>query len=762
MDSTVDWFASPPEVMRQLPGYRILRIISQTAMSSVYLAEDRTLPRRVVLKVMNPNLAGDPGFRRRFTREVGIAAGLDHPNIVPVYASGDVNGTVYLVLRHVNGGDLGQVIRDQGRLGLARAGRIVGQVAAALDAAHEAGLVHRDVKPGNILIDTADHVYLCDFGIAKVESAASLTTAGQFLGTMDYAAPEQFSSGRIDRRTDVYALGAVLYQCLTGEKPFPHREPSAVLWAHLHKAPPKVTHSRPDLAPAIDDVVATAMAKRPEERFATCGHLAAALPGQAVRAAGPVRGFTRTHKLILAALAVLVLVAGAVALMRPWAADPATLARVPAAVRGACERAGDAAGPPLPAASLSCRASGQVVLVGLYDSDAGLARAYDQALREANVRREQGDCSNKSGAEHRYPNVGAPQGRLLCFEQNAAAWLVWTDDRQKTLARMRGRTADVLKLQQAWVAWTKAPGFPAKPEQEIMSLVGQTDCKRAEAGTLDQFRDVVAGVVCTPTDQGVDDVAYYRFASLDGLRRSHAGQVARIKAPKKYCVNEKPAKFLGHSTYDNKSVRLGEVLCHKQGTPVVEWTVEPLLLMGQATGKDAEDLGTWWEESRDPSSATVIKAANAQATPPFPTEEEQALLARVPEASKVNCLRPTPEQVKSNVREAKVIAVACGPTAGAGVVFYYQYGDAATMRRNYAADAPDGGPCDRGSRTFRGDGPYTIGGKVAGHLLCGESGSGETYLSWTNEKLKIQVFAFNTLERGVLLDWWRKEAGPIS
>ncbi|MEV4896812.1 protein kinase, partial [Nonomuraea sp. NPDC055795] len=261
MDSTVDWFSSPHEVMRQLPGYRIVRIISQTAMSSVYLAEDLTLPRHVVLKVMNPHLARkDPSFRLRFTREVATAARLDHPHIVPVYASGDINGAVYVVLRHVNGGDLGELIRTGGRLGLARARHIVGQVASALDAAHQVGLIHRDIKPGNILIDTADHVYLCDFGIAKMESATTLTTEGQFLGTMDYAAPEQFRSGPIDRRTDVYALGAVLYQCLTGEKPFPHREPSAVLWAHLHKTPPKVTDHRPDLGPGIDGVVQKAMA----------------------------------------------------------------------------------------------------------------------------------------------------------------------------------------------------------------------------------------------------------------------------------------------------------------------------------------------------------------------------------------------------------------------------------------------------------------------------------------------------------------------
>ncbi|MER6948269.1 serine/threonine-protein kinase [Nonomuraea sp. NPDC000554] len=763
MDSTVDWFSSPPEVMRQLPGYRIVRIISQTAMSSVYLAEDLTLPRRVVLKVMNPNLAEDPSFRLRFTREVAIAAGLDHPNIVPVYASGDINGTVYVVLRHVNGGDLGDLLRTQGRLDLTRAGRIVGQVASALDAAHQVGLIHRDIKPSNILIDTADHVYLCDFGIAKLESATTLTTAGQFLGTMDYAAPEQISSGRIDRRTDVYALGAVLYQCLTGEKPYPHREPSAVLWAHLHKAPPKVTDSRPDLDPGIDDVVATAMAKRPEERFASCGSLAAALPaGAEPLTPRPVQVLTRTRKAALIALALLVLSAGVVALIRPWADDPATLARVPAALRGTCERADTAAGPPLSAGSLTCQASGQAVLIGLYDSDSSLGQAYDQAVRQAGVPRAQGDCSKASGAEHRYPGVGAPQGRLLCFEQNAVAWLVWTDDKQKTLTRMESRTADELKLQQTWSSWTDAPPFPAPPEREVLRLIGRSDCKRADAGTLDQFRDVVTGVDCTSTEQGADTLSYYRFASLDGLRRSHTGQVGKAKAPQNYCPDDKSSKFLGNSAYDNKSVRLGEILCYKQDTPTVEWTVEPLLLMGRATGKDARALTTWWDGSRVPSTNTVITAVNAQATPPFPAQQEQALLARVPAASRVNCLRPTAEQVKTNVPRAHVTAVACGPTPGAGVVFYYRFPDTASMRQNYQAVAPAGGSCGAESRTFVGEGAYAVGGKPTGRLLCGQSGAGSPYISWTNEELKIQGFAFNTQEPAVLLKWWKKDAGPIS
>ncbi|GAA2587588.1 serine/threonine-protein kinase [Actinomadura fulvescens] len=273
MGATDGPFPIPREPSYQFPGYRLVRQISETTMSSVYLAEDIDLRRHVVLKLLSRRPAAE-----RFKREVVMAARLDHPNIVPVYASGEIGGRLYLVLRHVPGGDLGALLRTRasqqsrsarpGRLDLHQTTGIIGQAAAALDAAHRVGMVHRGVKPGNILVDAhSGHVYLADFGIARAESAEP----GRFPG--DYAAPEQVIGGPVDRRADVYALGAVLYECLTGSKPYGGKGLTAVLWS----PPPRVTDHCPELDPRIDTIVATALAKRPEDRFATCGEVATAV-----------------------------------------------------------------------------------------------------------------------------------------------------------------------------------------------------------------------------------------------------------------------------------------------------------------------------------------------------------------------------------------------------------------------------------------------------------------------------------------------------
>ncbi|GAA2587574.1 serine/threonine-protein kinase [Actinomadura fulvescens] len=279
MDPTAEPYPIPGEPPLRLSRYRLVRLISESPLSSVYLAEEAGLGRRVVLKILGRQFAEEKSFRERFQREMVAAAQMDHPNIVPIYASGEVDGRLYLVLRYVSGGDLGGLLAaGPGRLDLDRTIDVVIQVAAALDAAHAAGLVHRDVKPGNILVDTlSGHVYLTDFGIVKVTSAETVTATGRFLGTAAYAAPEQIKSEPVDRRTDVYALGCVVYQCLTGEKAFGGGEVPSVLWGHLNEPPPRVTPLRPDLDPRIDAIIAKAMAKRPEDRYATCGRLAAAL-----------------------------------------------------------------------------------------------------------------------------------------------------------------------------------------------------------------------------------------------------------------------------------------------------------------------------------------------------------------------------------------------------------------------------------------------------------------------------------------------------
>ena len=267
-----------PAAGTTVAGYRIVERAGSGGMGVVYRAEETGLGGRpVALKLLPPALAGDPDFRARFLREMRVAAAIDHPNIVPIYRAGEDRGLLYLAMRYVHAADLRGVLAAEGRLEPGRALAILDQVARALDAAHARGLVHRDVKPGNILLappvldGDPEHVYLVDFGLARSDSDdRSLGGAGSFLGTPRYAAPEQAAGRPVDGRADGYALGCVLYECLTGQPPFPGGSGEAVLLAHLEATPPRVTALRPDLPPAIDQVVAQAMAKGPADRFPTC------------------------------------------------------------------------------------------------------------------------------------------------------------------------------------------------------------------------------------------------------------------------------------------------------------------------------------------------------------------------------------------------------------------------------------------------------------------------------------------------------------
>jgi serine/threonine-protein kinase len=251
-------------------------------MAVVFRARDERLGRTVALKVLAPALAGDGEFRERFIRESRAAAAVDHPHIIPVYAAGEADGILYLAMRYVSGGDLRSVIQREGPLPADRAAFLLSPIASALDAAHAAGLVHRDVKPANVLVDMSpgrpEHPYLSDFGLAKgAMSVAGLTGTGQFLGTADYAAPEQISGGHAHVQTDQYALACVAFTMLTGMLPFDRDEPLSVLWAHLNDPPPSATARRFDLSPAVDQVLDRALAKNPAARYPSCGAFADAL-----------------------------------------------------------------------------------------------------------------------------------------------------------------------------------------------------------------------------------------------------------------------------------------------------------------------------------------------------------------------------------------------------------------------------------------------------------------------------------------------------
>lgn len=273
-----------PQQGDEFAGHRIEGLLGRGGMGVVYLAEHIHLGQRRVLKILAPELASDESFRTRFIRESRLAARVEHQNIVPIYDAGDSDEFLYISMRYVDGSDLEALLEKRGALPPNETIAILDQVAGALDAAHEAGLVHRDVKPANILIDLTQgqqgHVYLTDFGLTKrADSRSHLTKTGLFLGTLDYISPEQSLGKDLDGRADVYSLGCVLYHCLTGEVPFPKDSAAAVIAAHLMSEIPQPTAVRPELPDKLDLVIAKALAKSPEDRFGTCAQLGAATAG---------------------------------------------------------------------------------------------------------------------------------------------------------------------------------------------------------------------------------------------------------------------------------------------------------------------------------------------------------------------------------------------------------------------------------------------------------------------------------------------------
>jgi tRNA A-37 threonylcarbamoyl transferase component Bud32 len=322
-----------PDIGTDFVGYRIEELIGRGGMGVVYRAYDLRLKRVVALKLVAPERALDERFRARFARETELAMTLEHPNVVPIYDAGDVDGRLYLAMRLVDGSDLRTLLRAEGQpLPAQRAFAICRQVGSALDAAHAKGLVHRDVKPSNILVAADDHVYVADLGLGR---RVDESPDDEPLGTPAYVAPEQIEGLPVDARTDIYALGCLFFECLTGAPPFARDSKLALGWAHLEEEPPRASTSNPDLPAAIDNVLKRALAKAPADRYSSCGDLMR----DAQQALGLGRGTdTRRRRFLLGAAVVLaVLLAAAItagAVLRgrgaasPLQVRPNTLVRI--------------------------------------------------------------------------------------------------------------------------------------------------------------------------------------------------------------------------------------------------------------------------------------------------------------------------------------------------------------------------------------------------------------------------------------------------
>ncbi len=333
-----------------LGGYRIEGLAGEGGMGRVYRATQMGLSRQVALKVIMPELATQPDFRERFSRESRLTASIEHPNVIPVYEAGESDGQLFIVMRWVEGTDMRSVIVREGMLDPERVVAIVEQVAAALDAAHGGGLVHRDVKPANVMLTRShgvEHVYLMDFGLTKQAGAGTaLTKTGAFVGTPDYMPPEQIKGERADARTDVYALGCLLFNALTGRPPYDRDTEVAKMYAHLHDPPPSLLEARPGTPAGLDAVVSRALAKEPEGRYPSAGDL-----GRAARAALTGADPSQPERSLATGLAA----PGATELSpppvapQPSPATPATEA-TPAAPPPEATPAAPAAAPPTPPA----------------------------------------------------------------------------------------------------------------------------------------------------------------------------------------------------------------------------------------------------------------------------------------------------------------------------------------------------------------------------------------------------------------------------
>jgi serine/threonine-protein kinase len=609
-----------PLVGDEFAGYRMRAVLGRGGMSVVYQAENLRLNNVIALKVLAPELAADNVFRARFLEESRIAASLNHPNVIPIYDMGSQDGLLYIAMRYVSGTDLRQMIKKRGRLQPETALFLLGQAARALDTAHRRGLVHRDVKPGNLLIERSsdegdpDHLYLADFGITKhAMSRTGLTSTGQFLGTVDYVAPEQIRGTTVLGLADQYSLGCVLYECLTGRVPFEKDLDAAIIWAQVEETPTMPAVLRPDLPPEIDDVFRRVLAKRPDERYGSCrefidaARLALSIPGPGTQPSVPYGAVTGGPRMDTPA--------GSQAGASPDRYSWSSPAGHPQAADPMAPGSIAAASPSGPGQSWSGQPSAG-------PSGYGQPGADQQGGTRTSHRRDfgvagPGEPGQPAGAP---PAQGGPRGPRWYRQPRwiaALAAVILVAAGLGTWAVLRGSGSHSKGA-------TTMPSMSAKPTHKpangalmnALILANKSNDAKGQLPPSTCKQENPAKVTCAGPALGVNSVVFQTYPSLKALYAAYTAKVTSVNSgqfkqnfsdcgaeatygevgwnhlfqhTRKYTVDQ---MTMGTVTDDQAA---GRVFCnYTQGQEYMVWTQNDGHLMGYVAGPVHTNVWTWW------------------------------------------------------------------------------------------------------------------------------------------------------------------------
>ena len=707
-----------------LAGCRVEEVIGRGGMSVVYRGEHVHLGKKVALKILSPVLQQDEDFRERFLRESRTAASIEHQNIIPIYDAGEADGLLYIAMRYVDGVDLKRLIEREGPLSLARTTYLIEQIAAALDAAHAGGLVHRDVKPGNVLVaDGTERVFLTDFGVVKHGSSTGLTRTGYFLGTIDYAAPEQIEGRPVDPRTDVYAVGCLLYECLTGTPPFQRGGEMAAIHAHLTQEPPAATAVRPELPPAVDTIIRTAMAKKQEDRYPSAGSLVRSL--RAV-AAADVPGASDETSL--------------------WPLAETTTPSEPLA------RLEPTAPPEPPAA----------------EPPAPSAPTAEPALPSARQRAGADDPA-PAAIPHRRRRPGR-RGLL------AGAAVVLLAAGGATAAITLGGTHTPS-------AGAGPSAFPDAIEQDLLLAHIPAGIRPSCVRMPPIANSVFLRSVRCSQGRGLGEVTYSRAHSTDALRSYFLANVKALHVAfptEKACAASQPAadewQRSGLTTHlEGRSTHAeGRIACMRgSANASIFWTDTATKIFAQASRPAASwpALYAWWRTVAGPEKELGMDMSSMSApSTPFPDAiEQELLLDHIPPAIRPTCVRSATYDDSVFLR---AIQCAAQPK-GATVVYMYAHAGSAMLaysndqitaaglnfptrptcsRTGVAADTwvrmDDIGHREKLSRA------------AGGRLLCYVAGS-QAVMEWTDIDTGVYAHAAApAAARAALYRWWATKAGP--